>query len=58
MLLVQELLHTFLLVVCECSKTDLIHEEQDCFVPVPQVLLSKNPHPELQHCCSSDTTGL
>lgn len=58
MLLVQELLYTFLLVVRERSTTDLVHEEQNGFVLIPQVLLSQNPHPELQHGCSSDTAGL
>lgn len=54
MLLVQEFLDTFLLVVSEGSAADLIHEEQDCFVSVPQVLLSQNSHPKLQNCCSSN----
>lgn len=58
MLLVQKFLHTLLLMVCECSTAELIHEEKDCFVPVPLVLLSQNPNPKLQHCCSTDTTGL
>lgn len=58
MLLVQYFLHTLLLVVYERGTADLIHEEQDSFVTVPQVLLGQNPHPELEHCCSTDTTGL
>lgn len=58
MLLVQEFLHAFLLVVSESSTADLIHEEQDCFVSVPQVLLSQNSHPKLQNCSSSDTVWL
>lgn len=58
MLLVKKFLHTFFLMLCECSTADLIHEKQDCFVPVPQVLLSQNLHPKLQHCCCTDTAGL
>lgn len=58
MLLIQKFLHTFLLVVCECSTADLIHEEENCFVPIPQALLSQNPHPKLQHRCCTDMAGL
>lgn len=57
MLLIEELLHTLLLVVNKGSTADLIHEEQDRLVSIPKVLLGQDPHPELQHCSSSNTTG-
>jgi len=57
-LLVQMFLHTFLLIAFECRAAELVHEEQDGFVPVPQVLPSQDPHPEVQHCCGSDPAGL
>lgn len=44
--------------VHEGSAADLIHEEQDGFVAVPQVLLSQDAHPELQHRCGAHSTGL
>lgn len=58
MLMVEKFLHTFFLTVFECSTADLVHEEQNSFVPVPQVLLNQYPHPKLQHCCSTNTTRL
>lgn len=39
MFMVENFLHTFFLVVFECGTAELIHDEEDCFVPVPQVLL-------------------
>lgn len=57
MLLVQELLHTFLLVVNKGSTADLIHEEQNRFVTIPQILLDQDSHPKLQNGSGSDTTG-
>lgn len=55
--MVEKSLHTFFLVVFECSTAELIHEEQDCFVPEPEVLLNQNPDPKLQDSCHANSTG-
>lgn len=56
MFMVEKSLHTFFLVVFECSTAELIHEEEDCFVPVPKVLLNQNPDPKLQDSCHTNST--
>lgn len=56
--MVEELLHTFFLAVLERSAAELIHEEQDRFVPVPKVLLNQNPDPKLQDSSHTNSTGM
>lgn len=58
MFMVEKFLHTFFLVVFECSTAELIHEEEDRFVPVPEVLLNENPDPKLQDSCHTNLTGM
>lgn len=57
MFVVEKSLHAFFLAVFECSAAELIHEEQDCFVPEPEVLLDQNPDPKLQDSCHTNSTG-
>lgn len=56
--MVEKFLHTFFLAVFECSVANLVHEEQNSLIPVPQVLLHQYPHPELQHCCDTNAARL
>ena len=57
MFMVEKFLHTFFLVVFECRTAKLIHEKENCFVPVPKVLLNQNPDPKLQDSCNTNSTG-
>lgn len=47
--MVEKFLQTFFLAVFECGVADLVHDEENSLIPVPQVLLHQYPNPELQH---------
>lgn len=57
-LMVEKFLHAFFLAVFECGVANLVHDEENGLIPVPQVLLHQYPDPELQHGCDTDATQL
>lgn len=56
--MVEKFLHAFFLAVFECGVANLVHDEKNSLVPVPQVLLHQYPDPELQHGCGTNAARL
>lgn len=57
-LMVEKFLHTFFLAMFECSIANLVHDEKNSLIPVPQVLLHQYSNPELQNGCGANAARL
>lgn len=57
MLLVEDLMQTFLLLVEKGCTAQVIQNVEDGFVSVPKVIRSKNMQPELQNSYHTNTTN-
>lgn len=56
--MIEKFLHTFFLAMFECSVANLVHDEKNSLIPVPQVLLHQYSNPELQNGCGANAARL